>query len=138
MTSTKSARIIRAADAEQAIAVLRTQRHQQEALVTAYFQAVSAAKAAEAKIDNVRAAGVEAVAKAKAAADAKVLQAQQDAAPVAAAVKTALVAMADVIGDTQTAELLGILPREIRSARRTPTTRRCPDDETPVVATRSA
>jgi hypothetical protein len=63
MTSTKSARVIRAADAEQAIAALRTQRNQQETLITAYFEAVSAADTAQAKIDKVRAAGVEAIAK---------------------------------------------------------------------------
>ena len=123
MTSTKSARVIRAADAEQAIAALRTQRNQQETLITAYFEAVGAADAARAKIDKVRAAGVEAIAKAKAAADAKVLQAQQDAVPMAAAVHTALVAVADAIGEAHTAELLGVSPRQIRSARRSPTTR---------------
>jgi hypothetical protein len=138
MTSTRSARIIRTADAEQAIAALRTQRNQQEALITAYFQAVTAAQAAEARIDKIRAAGVEAVAKAKAAADTKVHQARQDGAPVAGAVKTALVAVADVIGDAQTAELLGVNPREIRSARRSPTTRHRRDDETSVGVTQSA
>ena len=128
MTSTKSARVIRAADAEQAIAALRTQRNQQETLITAYFEAVGAAEAAQAKIDKVRAAGVETIAKAKAAADAKVLQAQQDAVPMAAAVHTALVAVADAIGEAHTAELLGVSPRQIRSARRSPTTRE-PNDK---------
>ena len=138
MTSTKSDRVIRAADAEQAIAALRTQRNHHEALITAYFQAVDAAEAAQAKIDKVRAAGVEAIAKAKAAADAKVLQAQQDAAPVAAAVRTALVAVADVIGEAQTAELLGVSPRAIRSARRSPTTREPNDNQAPVGVAQSA
>ena len=138
MTSTKSARVIRAADAEQAIAALRTQRNQQETLITAYFQAVGAAKAAEAKIDKVRAAGVEAIAKAKAAADTKVLQAQQDAAPVAAVVHTALVAVANAIGDAQTAELLEVSPRQIRYARRTPTTREPNDNQAAVGVAHSA
>ncbi len=139
MTSTKSARVIRAADAEQAIAALRTKRNQQETLITAYFQAVGAAEAAQAKIDKVRAAGAEGIAKAKAAADAKVLQAQRDAAPVAAAVRTALVAVANVIGDAPTAELLGVSPREIRSARRSPTTTgRSQDDEASVGVAQSA
>jgi hypothetical protein len=136
MTSTKSARVIRAADAEQAISALRTQRNQQEALITAYFQAVRAAEGAQAKIEKVRAAGAEAIAKAKAAAEAKVLQAQQDAGPVAAAVHTALVAVADVIGEAPTAELLGVSPRQIRSARRSPTTRQS-DDNQAAVATPS-
>ncbi len=138
MTSTKSARVIRAADAEQAIAALRTQRNQQEVLITAHFPAVSSAYAAQAKIDKVRAAWAEAIAKAKAAADAKVLQAQQDAAPVAAAVHTALVAMADVIGEAQTAELLGVSPREIRSAQRSLTTRQSNDNQAAVGVAQSA
>lgn len=128
MTSIKSARIIRTANAEQAIAPLRSQRNQQEALITAYFQAVSAAQAAEAKVDKVRAAGLEAVAKAQAAAEAKVLQAQQDVAPVAAAVNAALVAVANMIGEAQTAELLGVSVREVRSARRSLTTRQTNDN----------
>ena len=110
MTSPKSVRAMRAVDAEQAIAALRAQRSQQEALITTYFAAVSAADAAEDKIAKVRAAGVEAVAKAKATADAKVVQAQQDAAPIADAVKAALLAVADVIGEAGTAELLGVTP----------------------------
>ena len=130
MTSTNGARVIRAADAEQAIAALRTQRNQQEA--------VSAAEAAQAKIDKVRPAGAESIAKAKAAADAKVLQAQQDAVPVAAAVQTALVAVADVIGEAQTAELLGVSPRQIRSARRSPTTRQSNDNQAAVGVAPSA
>ena len=138
MTSTKSARVIRAADAEQAIAALRTQRNQQETLITAYFEAVGAADAARAKIDKVRATGVEAIAKAKAAADAKVLQAQQDAVPMAAAVHTALVAVANAIGETQTAELLGVSPRQIRSARRSPTTREPKDNPAAVGVAQSA
>jgi len=138
MTSTKSARVIRAADAEQAIAALRTQRNQQETLITAYFEAVGGAEAAQAKVDKVRAAGVEAIAKAKAAADTKVLQAQHDAAPVAAAVHTALVAVANAIGETQTAELLGVSPRQIRSARRSPTTREPNDNQAPVGVAQSA
>ena len=121
MTSPKSVRAMRAVDAEQAIAALRAQRSRQEALITTYFAAVSAADAAEDRIAKVRAAGVEAVAKAKATADAKVAQAKQDAAPIAAAVKAALVAVADVIGEAGTAELLGVTPGEIRSARRSPT-----------------
>ena len=138
MTSTKSARVIRAADAEQAIAALRTQRNQQETLITAYFEAVGAAEAAQAKIDKVRAAGVEAIAKAKAAADAKVLQVQQDAVPMAVAVHTALVAVADAIGEARTAELLGVTPREIRSARRSPTTREPNDNQAAVGVAQSA
>lgn len=128
MTSIKSARIIRTANAEQAIAALRSQRNQQEALITAYFQAVTAAQAAEAKVDKVRSSGLEAVAKAKAAAEAKVLQAQQDVAPVAAAVNSALVAVAKMIGEAQTAELLGVSVREVRSARHSLTTRQTNDN----------
>ena len=120
---------MRAAEAEQAIAALRTQRSQHEALITTYFQAVAAAEAAEDKIGKVRAAGAEAVTKAKAAADAKVLRAQQGAAPVAAAVKAALVAVVDVIGEANAAELLGVRPREIRSARRSPTAPPAQDDQ---------
>jgi hypothetical protein len=138
MTSTRSARVIRAADAEQAIAALRTQRNQQESLITAYFEAVGAAEAARAKIDKVRAAGVEAIAKAKAAADAKVLHAQQDAVPMAAAVHTALVAVADAIGEAQTAELLGVSPRKIRSARRSPSAREPNDNQAAVGVAQSA
>jgi len=130
MTSTNGARVIRAADAEQAIAAVRTQRNQQEA--------VSAAEAAQAKIDKVRAAGAESIAKAKDAADAKVLQAQQDAAPVAAAVRTALVAAADVIGEAQTAELLGVSQRQIRHARRSPTTPQSNDNQAAVGMAQSA
>jgi hypothetical protein len=120
---------MRAAEAEQAIAALRTQRSRQEALITTYFLAVAAAEAAEDKIGKVRAAGAEAVAKAKAAADAKVLRAQQDAAPVAAAVKAALVAVAEVVGEANAAELLGVSPRDIRSARRSRTAPPGQDDQ---------
>ena len=137
MTSIKSARIIDA-DVDQAIAALRSQRNYQDALITAYFQAVSAAQAAEAKVDKVRASGVEAVAKAKAAAEAKVLQAQQDAAPVAAAVNTAPVAVADMIGEPQTAEVLGVSVREIRSARRSLTTRQTNDNRATVGVAQNA
>lgn len=73
---------MRAVGAEQAIGALRAQSSQQEALISTYFAAVDAA---EDKVAKVRAAGVEAVTKAKAAADtkatadARVVQAQQDA-----------------------------------------------------------
>jgi hypothetical protein len=52
-------------------------------------------------------------------ADAKVTRAEHDAAPAAESVTAALLAVAKVIGEVQTVELLGVSLQEIRSARRT-------------------
>jgi hypothetical protein len=118
MTSKANARTIRAAQAEPTLAALRKQRNHQDALIAAYFAAVAGAEAAAAKVEQVRAAGVAAVARAQSAADAKVTTAQQDAAPTVNAVNAALVALADVIGETQTSDLLGVTTRKIKAARR--------------------
>jgi hypothetical protein len=57
---------------------------------------------------------------------------------MAAAVHNALVAVGDAIGEAHAAELLGVSPREIRSARRSPTTREPNDDQAAVGVAQSA
>jgi hypothetical protein len=102
---------------EQTLAGLREGDRRRDSLVWAYFQRC-ADLAAEDRVDRVRQSGQAQIAKVTAAVEQKVEAAGRDCEPARAAVAQALVAVADNLGDTATADGLGVPLHQVRAARK--------------------
>ena len=122
MTSKTSPKITSAL--ERTLAGLRDGDRRRDSLVSAYFQRRADLAAAEDQVDRVRHSGQAQIAKVTVAVEEKVEAALRDCEPARAALALALVAVADNLGDTATAESLGVQLHQIRAARkRGPSTR---------------
>ena len=103
---------------DRALAELREAGRRRHELVSAYFGCCADLQCALDKVERVRRAGQQQLAKVAAGVEEKVRAAQADCEPVRASVAQALVAAADSLTDPVAAELLGVSVQQIRSARK--------------------
>lgn len=121
MTSKTSPKITSAL--ERALAELREGDRRRDSLVSNYFRRCADLATAEDEVDRVRQAGEAQIAKVTVAVEEKVGAAVRGCEPARAALARALVAVADHLGDTATADSLGVSLQQIRATRkRTPST----------------
>jgi hypothetical protein len=103
---------------ERTLAQLREGDRRRDSLVSDYFQRCADLAAAEDQVDRVRQAGQAQIAKVTVAVEEKVGAAVRGCEPARAALARALVSVADDLGDTATAESLGVSLQQIRAARK--------------------
>jgi hypothetical protein len=103
---------------ERTLAELREGDRRRDSLVSAYFQRGADLAAAENQVDRVRQAGQAQIAKVTVAVEERVTAAVRGGEPARAALARALVSVADDLGDTATAESLGVSLKQIRAARK--------------------